>query len=87
MAAQPFDGGAELPRTRARYGIVERDHKARASRRIEAALDQLPRLEIVGERERAEIMAERGADARGNREHRGDAGNDRDIERAPAFRP
>ena len=54
-------------------------------RRVEPALDQLPRLEIVGERDRAEIVAERRADARGDRQHRGDAGHDREVERAPGF--
>ncbi len=76
MAAQAFERAAELPRPRPRDRIVERDDEAGARRGIEPALDQLPRLEIVGERERAEIMAERRADPRRDREHGGDAGHD-----------
>ena len=53
--------GAELPGSRARDRIVERDHEARARRRIEPPLDHIPGLEIVRERQRAEIMAERRA--------------------------
>ena len=50
---------------------------------VEPALDQVPRLEIVGQRERAEVMAERRADPGGHRQHRGDAGDDGEVERAP----
>ena len=85
MAAQPLDGGAELPRPRPRHRIVERDDEARARRGVEPPLDQVPGLEIVGQRQRAEIVAERRADPRRDREHRGDAGHDRDVERAPSF--
>ena len=85
VPAQPRERVAELPRPRPRHGIVERDHKTRACRGIEPALDQLPRFEIVGQRKRAEIVAERRADPRRDGKHGGNAGNEGDIERAPRF--
>ena len=78
---------AELPRPRPRHRIVERDDEAGAGRGIEPPLDQVPGLEIVGQRQRAEIVAERRADPRRDREHGGNAGNENDIERAPASGP
>ena len=86
MPAQTLDGGAELPRPRPRNRIVKRDDEARGRSRVEPPLDQLPRLEIVGQRQRAEIVAEWRADARSDGEHRGNARYDLDVERAPARR-
>src|SRR5208282_844882 len=83
MSAQPFDRGTKLPGPRSRDRIVKRDHETGTRRRIEPPLDQLPRLEIVGERERAEIVAKRRADPRRNSEHRRDTGYDGDVERTP----
>ena len=83
LLAQPLEGLAELPGPRARDRIVERDDKARARRGIETPLDHIPRLQIVGERDRAEVMTERRADAGRDGEHRGDARHDRDVEIAP----
>ena len=53
---------------------------AAASRRRSTSV---PGLEIVRQRDGAEIMAERRADPRRDRQHRGDAGHDRDIELPP----
>ena len=61
--------------------------KPASAARREAALDQRPGLEVVGERDGAEVVAERGAGPRRDREHRGDAGNDGEIDRAPRRRP
>ena len=61
--------------------------KPAAGRRIEPPLDQLPRLEIVRQRQRAEIVAERRAGPRRDREHGGDAGHDGDVERPPGLGP
>src|SRR5208282_5243410 len=60
--------------------------EAGARCRVEPPRDQFPRLESVGERERAKIVAERRANPRRDGEHRGDPGHDGDIERTPAFR-
>ena len=87
MPAQPLERRAELPWPRPRDRIVERDDEAGGRRGIEPALDQLPGLEIVGERDRAEIVAERRADPGRDREHRRHAGHDDEIQRAPAARP
>src|SRR5262245_33543101 len=86
MAAQALYGGAELPRPRARDRIVEGDDEACGRRRLEPPLDQLPRLEIVGQRQRTEIVTERRADSRGDSEHSGNARHDLDVERAPTLR-
>ena len=53
---------------------------AAASRR---ARDDVPGLQIVGQRDRAEIMAERRAEPRRRRLHRADARQHLDVERAP----
>ncbi len=87
MPAQALQRRAELPRPRPRDRIVERDHEASGRRGIEAALDQLPGFEIVGERHRTEIVAERRADPGGDREHRRHPRHDDEIERAPRLRP
>ena len=83
IGAQAFEGPPELPGPRLADRIVERDHEAGLRCRVEPALDQLPGLQIVGQRDRAEIMAERRADARGDRQHRGDAGHDGQLDVAP----
>ena len=83
LRAQAFEGAAELPGPRLADRVVERDHEAGLRCRVEAAFDQLPGLQIVGQRDRAEIMAERRADARGDRQHRGDAGHDGQLDVAP----
>ena len=60
-------------RPRLRGGIVERDDEIALARGVEPALDDRPGLQIVGERDRAEIMAERRAEPRRRRLHRADA--------------
>ena len=87
MPRQQRERLAELPGPRARDRVIEGDDEARRGRRVEAPLDQLPRLEIVGQRQRAEIVAERRAGAGRDREHGGDARHDGDVERAPGMRP
>ena len=86
MPAQAFERVAELPRPRPRHRIIKRDDETRARRRIEPSFDQLPRLEIVRERQCAKIMAERRADPRCDREHGGDSRHDGQVELAPALR-
>ena len=86
MSAQSFEGGRQLMRSCTRNRIVERENKSRLRGGIEPALDQSPRLEIVRERERAEIMSKGSADARGDRKHCGDARHDGDVEGPPGFR-
>ena len=81
--AQTLEGAAELPGPRLADRIVERDDEAGRRRRVEPLLDQLPRLQIVRQRDGAEIMPERRADAGCDRQHRGDARHDRQVERAP----
>ncbi len=80
---QAFEGAAELPGARLADRVVERDDEAGAGRRQQPQFDQIPRLQIVGQRDGAEIMAERRADAGGDREHGGDAGHDGDVDGAP----
>src|SRR2546421_479115 len=87
MSAQSLKSVTELVGPGPRYRIIKSDHETGARGGIEPALDQLPGLEIVGERQRAEIMSERGAGARRNREHRGDARHHCHVERAPLRRP
>jgi len=86
-AAQHVERGAELPGPRLRDRVVERDHKSRARRGGKPLLDQLPWLEVVRQRDRAEIPSQRRAHARRDREHGADAGDDCDLEVAPALRP
>ena len=77
IAAQAFEGAAKLPGPRLADRIVERDDETGAGRRLQPPLDQVPRLQIVRQRDGAEIMAERRADAGSDGEHGGDAGHDR----------
>ena len=77
----------ELRRPRLRHRVVERDDEAGLRRRGKPPLDQCPRLEVVGERDGAEIVAERRADPRRDGEHGGDAGNDGEIDGAPCGVP
>src|SRR5262249_44637074 len=55
-------------------------------RRIESARDQRPGLEVVGERNGAEILAERRTDAGGNGEHGCNSWKYPDVDRAPGRR-
>ena len=87
MPRQQRERLAELPGPRAGDRVIEGDDEAGRGRRVEAPLDQLPRLQIVGQRQRAEIVAERRAGAGRDREHGGDARHDGDVERAPGLRP
>ena len=54
---------------------------------VETPLDQVPGFEIVGERKRAEIVTERRAGARCDRQHSTDPRHDRHVEGAPSRRP
>src|SRR4029077_16110461 len=49
-------------------------------------LDRLPRLEIVGERQRTEIVTKRRADPRRHRQHRSNSRNKDDLKHAPGIR-
>ena len=78
-----FESAAELPGTRLRDRIVERDHETRSGRRQQPKFDQVPGLEVVGKRDGAEIVPKRCADARGDGQHGRHAGNDLKIDAAP----
>ncbi|OWK21576.1 hypothetical protein AJ88_17500 [Mesorhizobium amorphae CCBAU 01583] len=80
---EAFEGAAELPWARLADRVVERDDEAGAGSGQQTQFDQLPWLQIVGQRDGTEIMAERRADTGGNREHGGDAGHDGDVDSAP----
>ena len=73
------DAGRPRPRRR----IIERDDEIAFGRGAQAPLDDRPRLEIVGKRDGAKIVAERRAEPGRRRLHRGHAGADCDVEREP----
>ncbi len=74
---------AELMWPRLRGGIVECDHEIRFGGGLEAALDGGPALEIIRQRDGAEVATQRRADFGRRRQHRRHAGLDPDIERTP----
>ena len=76
-AAQEIEGVDDARRPRLRGGIVERDDEIAFGRGLQAPLDDRPGLQIVGERDGAEIMAERRAEPRRRGLHGGDAGRRR----------
>ena len=80
--SQQVEGLRDAVRPRLRGRIVERDDEIALRRRAQAALDDRPGLQIVGERDGAEIMAERRAEPRRRRLHRGDARRDLNVELA-----
>ena len=80
MLAQQRERLEDLPWPRLRGRIVERDHEIALGRRPEPPLDEAPGLQIVGQRDRAEIVAERRAEPGGGGLHGGDAGHDADVE-------
>ena len=81
--AQQLERLAQLVRPRPGGRIVEGDHEIGLGGRRQTALDRGPGFEIVGERDRAEIAAQRRAHLGRRRQHRGDAGLDSDVEVAP----
>ena len=81
---QKRKGVGDLRRPRLRSRIVERDHKVAGGGGGEPALDDRPGLEIIGEREDAEVMAQRSAEASRRRLHRRHARRYSDVERAKA---
>ena len=83
VPAQAFEGAAKLPGPRLADRIVERDDEAGAGRRVEPPFDQVPGLQIVRQRDGAEIMPERRADPGRDGQHGGDAGHDGQVDRAP----
>ena len=60
--------------------VVERNHEVARRGGLQALLDGFPRRQQVGERDRAEIVAERGAGACRRRLHGGDAGRADDLD-------
>ena len=80
---QRVERRAELPGPGARGRVVEGDHEPRLGRSRQPAQHRRPRLEVVGERDRAEIVPERRPHPRGGGEQGGDAGHDLHIQRAP----
>ena len=76
MAAQHLDGPRELLAPRPRRGVVEHEHEVGRAGRVEAPLDDLPRLELVRQRDDAEVVAQRRADPGRGRLHRREARHD-----------
>ena len=66
-----------------RGGIVKRDDEIAVGGGAEPALDDGPRLEIVGERDGAKVMAERRAKPRRRRLHRGHPWRNLNVELQP----
>src|SRR5690606_37581831 len=76
-------GAAKLPRAGPGNRIVECDDETRGSGGVQARLDHLPWLEIVGQRDGAEIVAKRRPDTRCNGQHGGNSGHDGQVQGAP----
>ena len=72
---------AALPRC----GVVERHHEVDLGGGPEPARDRRPRCQQIGERDRAEIVADRRAGAGGGGLERADAGLHRKLDAAPAL--
>ncbi len=83
ISRRAVEGGAELPGPGARQRVVERDHEAGFRRPAQPAQHQLPRLEVVRQRDRAEVAAERRAEPGRHRHHRRDAWHHRHLQRPP----
>jgi hypothetical protein len=83
MRAHRVERAIELPRPRTRDRVVERHHQIGLRRVPQARLDHLPRLQVVRERDRAEVVAERRAGLRGGRERRRHAGFDAQLDGRP----
>ncbi len=81
--AQQAEGQVDLLGPRLGRRVVERDHEIALRRGAQAALHHGPGLEVVGQRDGAEIMPERRAEPGGGGLHGGDAGNHGDVEGAP----
>ena len=81
--AQEIERLAELGRPRLGGGIVEGDHEVALGGGLQAALDRAPGLEIVRQRDGAEVAAQRRADLGRSGQHGGDAGLDPDVELSP----
>ena len=87
MTSQSLEGGRKLPWAGLRDRIVEREHEAGLRRSVQSALDDRPRLQVVGERQCAEIVAQWGADPGSDREHRGNARDNRQFQLTPGRGP
>jgi hypothetical protein len=83
VAGEQVEGRRELRRAGSGHGIVERDDEACLRGEGEAALDECPGLEVVRQRDGAEVVAERRAGGGGDGEHRGHAGDDGEVDGAP----
>ena len=86
MSTQDIEGFAELVRAGLADGIVEGHHEAGGGRGHEALFDDAPGLQVVRQRNGAEVMAERRARLGRDREHGGHARHDRDFDVAPMGR-
>ena len=84
-AAQQIEREVDFIRPRLGGGIEQCDHKIAVRGGPQAPLHDRPRFQIVGQGDRTEIVAQRGAEARGRSLHRGDAGQHRDVEDAPRW--
>ena len=76
----------ELPEPLRGDGVVEGECEVGGGNCFQPLDDDLPGLQAVGEREDAEVVAERRADTGGCGLHGGEAGDDADVERAPRLR-
>ena len=80
---QEIEREAELMWARLRRRIVEGDHEVGLGCRLQPPFHRRPGLQIVGQRDRAEIATKGRTDFGGCRQHCGDAGLDTDVERTP----
>ena len=69
-----------------RARIVKRHRKIRLRRKGQTLFDQAPGFEVVAQVDRAEVVPQRRARAGRRGQHRGDAGQDRDVEVTPGRR-
>ena len=87
QALQQRESVMDAARPRGRGGIIKRNHEISACRRREPLFHARPRLEIVGQGNRAEIMSQGSANPRRRRLHGRDSRAHRDVDIPPAGLP
>ncbi len=84
MPAHDVERAIELHGPRARHRVVEREREIGGRRVIDAFFDDRPRLQVVRQRDQAEIVAERRAGFGRRRERGRHAGHDVELDGRPA---
>ena len=87
MRAQQIEGPVQLVGAGAADGIIKGHDETGARCGNKSGLNDGPGLEVVGERDRTEIMPERCAGPCRNGQHGGDARYDAEFDGAPLWRP